>query len=137
MIPTTVIKRFLTDISTATTITYVDLAITTFPLYNSAARHALGLPDGRPGRPWSAASTGRSATGIPETPRRHSHHRRHAVASDGTVDSTAATSRCRGRERKFKGDKVDLDVIREGKPIKLTVPLPNRFRSIFLPTPTT
>ncbi len=44
IIPTPVIRRFLTDIEDGSYDHYVDLAISTFPLYNPAMRQALKLP---------------------------------------------------------------------------------------------
>ncbi|MCH7228650.1 trypsin-like peptidase domain-containing protein [Haloferula sp. A504] len=45
IIPTPVVRRFLTDIEDGHYDHYVDLAISTFPLFNQAMRQALKLPD--------------------------------------------------------------------------------------------
>ncbi len=45
IIPTPVVERFLKDIEDGSYDHYVDLAISTFPLFNSAMRRALKLPD--------------------------------------------------------------------------------------------
>jgi len=45
IIPTPVIRRFLTDIEDGRYDHYVDLAVATFPLYNAAMREALKMPD--------------------------------------------------------------------------------------------
>ncbi|MGB6223081.1 trypsin-like peptidase domain-containing protein [Haloferula sp.] len=44
IIPTPVVRRFLTDIEDGRYDHYVDLAVSTFPLYNEAMRNALKLP---------------------------------------------------------------------------------------------
>ena len=124
MIPTTVIKRFLTDIADGHYDHYMDLAIQTFPLYNTAARHALGLPDDGQGVMVSTVLGGGASVGILKPRDVILSIDGLPVASDGTValdDSHVQMAEV--VERKFKGDKVSLDVIRDGKPLKLTVPL--------------
>jgi S1-C subfamily serine protease len=128
MIPTPVIKRFLTDITDGHYDHYVDLAITTFPLYNPAARHALGLPDDNRGVMVSSVFGGGSSAGILKPRDVVLAIDGHSVASDGTLDLDGSNvEMSEVVERKFKGDKVELDVIRDGKPLKLTVPLDEPF----------
>ncbi len=128
MIPTTVIKRFLTDIADGRYDHYVDLAITTFPLYNSAARRALGLPDDGQGVMVSDIYGGGSADGILKPRDVILTIDGHAVASDGTVElDDSNVQMAEVVERKFKGDKVDLGLIRDGRPLKLTIPLTEPF----------
>ena len=43
--PTPVVRRFLTDINDGRYDHYVDLAVSTFPLFNASMRRALSLPD--------------------------------------------------------------------------------------------
>jgi S1-C subfamily serine protease len=45
IIPTPVVRRFLTDVEDGRYDHYVDLAVSTFPLFNEAMRRALGLPN--------------------------------------------------------------------------------------------
>ncbi len=45
IIPTPVVRRFLTDIEDGRYDHYVDLAVSTFPLFNDAMRRALRVPD--------------------------------------------------------------------------------------------
>lgn len=128
MIPSTVIKRFLTDISDGHYDHYVDLAITTFPLYNSAARHALGLPDNGQGVMVSGIYEGGSSFGFLKPRDVILSIDGHPVSSDGTVRLEGSdVQMAEIVERKFKGDKVELHVIRDGKPLKVTVPLDEPF----------
>ncbi len=124
MIPAPVIKRFLADIADGRYDRYVDLALTTFPLYNPAARHALGLADDARGVMVSEVFGGGSSAGIVKPRDVILAIDGHSVASDGTLELDGSNVLLNEIvERKFKGDKVDLDVIRDGRPLKLTVPL--------------
>ena len=124
MIPTPVIHRFLADISDGRYDRYVDLAITTFPLYNPAARHALGLADDARGVMVSEVFGRGSSAGILQPRDVILAIDGHSVASDGTLELDGSNMLLNEVvERKFKGDKVDLDIIRDGRPLKLTVPL--------------
>jgi len=128
MIPTPVIKRFLKDIEDGHYDHYVDLAITTFPLYNPAARHALGLPDDGQGVMVSSVYGGGSSDGIVKPRDVILSIDGHAVASDGSVQMEGSNVELAEIiERKFKGDTAKLEVIREGKPLTLSVPLTSPF----------
>ncbi|MGH8048130.1 MAG: PDZ domain-containing protein [Chthoniobacterales bacterium] len=128
MIPTPVIKRFLTDIEDGHYDRYVDLAITTFPLYNPAARRALGLPDDSRGTMVSSVFGGGSSADILKPRDVILAIDGHPVASDGTVQlDGSSVEMSEIVERKFKGDKVEIDVVRDGKPLKLTIPLDEPF----------
>ena len=124
IIPTPVIKRFLTDIADGHYDHYVDLAITDFPLDNPAARHALGLPDNSLGVLVSRVFAQGSSDGILKPRDVIVGMDGHSVFSDGSVDIDGSNvSMAEIVERKFKGDNIQLDVIRDGKPLKLTVAL--------------
>lgn len=124
MIPTTVIKRFLKDIEDDRYDKYMDLTLTYHPLHNPAMRKALGLTEGDKGVfvgnvYKNGVSDGRvnpgdvllAIDGLP-------------IASDGTVTIDGETvEMAEVVERKFKGDKVDFDVLRDGKQLKVTIPL--------------
>jgi len=124
MIPTPVIKRFLKDIDDGHYDRYMDLAISYHPLHNPAMRHALGLTDDDSGvfvgsvYP-SGASAGYLKPGdvllkIDGLP----------IASDGTVVIDGdAVEMAEVVERKYKGDKVAFEVLREGKTQTVVVPL--------------
>jgi S1-C subfamily serine protease len=124
MIPTPVIRRFLKDIEDGHYDHYVDLAITTFPLYNPAARHALGLPDDGRGVMVSTVYDGGSSGGIIKPRDVILSIDGHEVASDGSVKMDGSdVELAEVIERKFKGDTAKLEVIRDGKPLTLSVPL--------------
>jgi S1-C subfamily serine protease len=124
MIPTPVIKRFLKDIADGHYDHYVDLALNWSPLYNPAARHALGLPDDGRGVIVAKVFGGGSAEGIVKPRDVILSIDGHAVASDGSVELDGSdVELAEVIERKFKGDKVKLEVVREGKPLELVVPL--------------
>ncbi len=124
MIPTSVIKRFLHDIEDGRYDHYVDLAITWFPLYNPAAREALALPDDGQGVLISKVYNGGSAQGILKSGDVILNLDGHAVSSDGSVQIDGSDVQlAEVIERKFKGDTVTLDLIREGKPLHVAVPL--------------
>jgi len=124
MIPTPVIRRFLKDIEDGHYDKYVDLMISYHPLHNPAMRKSLGLTDGDSGVLVGAVYDGGVSDGllfpgdvllgIDGLP----------IASDGTVVMDGETvEMAEVVERKFKGDKVDLDVLRNGKQAKVTIPL--------------
>ncbi|MDD5199616.1 MAG: trypsin-like peptidase domain-containing protein [Terrimicrobiaceae bacterium] len=128
MIPTSVIKRFLKDIEDGHYDHYVDLALTWFPLYNPAARHALGLPDDGQGVTVSTVFGGGSSAGIVKPGDVILAIDGHAVASDGSVQIDGSdVELAEVIERKFKGEKATLKIIRDGKPLKLVVPLTEPF----------
>lgn len=128
MIPTSVIKRFLKDIEDGHYDHYVDLAISWFPLYNPAAREALGLPDDGQGVLVSKVYAGGSADGILKSGDVILNLDGHPVASDGSVQiDGSSVELAEVIERKFKGDVVPLDVIRDGKPLRLSIALNEPF----------
>jgi len=124
MIPTPVIRRFLKDVEDGKYDRYVDLAISTFPLYNRAARGALGLPDNDIGVFVGDVYGGGAADG---------HLRRgdvllaidgYPIASDGNVllenDGVPLAEIV---ERKLLGDKVELEIWRDRQAQKVSFPL--------------
>jgi S1-C subfamily serine protease len=124
MIPTPVIHRFLKDVADGHYDRYMDLTVSYHPLHNPAMRRALGLTDGDSGvfvgRVYGGGvSEGRLQPGdvllaIDGLP----------IASDGTVSMDGApVEMAEVVERKFKGEKVDLKVLREGKELIVTIPL--------------
>ena len=124
MIPTPVIQRFLKDVEDGHYDRYMDLTIAYHPLHNPAMRRALGLTDGDSGVFVGSVydggvSEGRLRPGdvllaIDGLP----------IASDGTVTMDGApVEMAEVVERKFKGEKVDFKVLRDGKEIIVTIPL--------------
>jgi S1-C subfamily serine protease len=122
MIPVPVIQRFLNDVRDGRYDRYMDLSINTFNLLNPAHRKALGLTDDDRGVVvTSVASAGVAAgavkagdviLGIDDLP----------VASDGSVELEGErVLMAEVAERKFMGDTVKLSLLREGKPVEVTV----------------
>jgi S1-C subfamily serine protease len=124
MIPTPVVNRFLKDIEDGTYDEYVELGISTFPLYNSAMREALAMAKNEQGVLVSAVVAESSAYGVLK--------KGDIIRSvDGYEVDPAGDVMIHGErvdmneivERKFMGDTVDLEVVRERKPMKLQVTL--------------
>ena len=124
MIPTPVIRRFLKDIEDGHYDRYVDLALSYQTLFNPAARKALGLQDDDLGVLVGSVYGGGSADGIVKPGDVLTAIDEHPISSDATIpmddDSVPLAEVV---ERKFKGDLVTLDVVRDGKPEKLKIPL--------------
>src|SRR5256886_2725703 len=124
MIPTPVIRRFLTDIKDGHYDKYVDLGVTPTKLQNPSQRRYLGLPDdGRgvivgtvieAGPVGKVLKQGDVLLSIDD----------HAIASDGFVELEGERVEMpEVVERKFKGDKVKFEIVRDKKPMKLTIVL--------------
>lgn len=130
MIPTPVIQRFLQDIADGRYDHYVDLSLTYYPLFNPAARAALGLENGDRGVLIGTVFGGGSADGLVEEGDVLLAIDGHPVASDGTVDLDNETVELAEIvERKFLGDTVELQLLRKGqeKTVKLELkPFPFR-----------
>ena len=115
MIPTPVVRRFLKDVEDGTYDRYMDLAATYFPMLNPAQRAALGVEEPDAGVLIgsvfdSGPSAGKlqpgdvilSVDGL-------------KVYSDGKIDLDGErTEMAEVFERKFKGDQVKLEVMRDG-----------------------
>lgn len=115
IIPTPVINRFLTDVKDGTYDKYMDLGLATFPLFNPAMRKALGLPDD---------DRGVLVTGItPDGPcDGFMQENDILMAIEGSPIDSAGNIIVDGEtlvlheivERKFAGDTVKLDFLRDG-----------------------
>jgi S1-C subfamily serine protease len=124
MIPTPVIQRFLKDVQDGHYDHYVDLALTYRNLFNPASRRALGLEDEMTGVQVCNVYSGGAAHGIVMLGDVILKIDGHTVSSDGTIPlGNEAVPLDEVVERKFKGDKVQLDILRDAKPMTLTVPL--------------
>ncbi len=114
IIPTPVIKRFLTDIEDGQYDKYVDLGIATFPIFNPAMRKALQLPD---------EDRGVLVTNIIEDGPCDGFIEKDDIllSIDGNAIDSAGNIKVDGEtlvlheivERKFAGDTVKLEFIRE------------------------
>ena len=124
MIPTPVIQRFLKDIQDGGYDKYVDLGLTYSKLLNPAQRHFLGLKDDDRGVliPTVVAAgpcakhvqSGDVLLAIDD----------HPIASDATVELEGERVEMpEVVERKFKRDKVKLDILRDKQPVTASVEL--------------
>ncbi len=124
MIPTPVIHRFLTDIKDGHYDKYVDLGLTYSKLQDPAQRHFLGLKDDgggvlvgtvvAAGPCEKKVQPGDVLLAIDD----------HPIASDGNVELEGERVEMPEIvERKFKGDKVKLDLLRGKQPVTATIEL--------------
>src|SRR5204863_6319868 len=124
MIPTPVIRRFIEDIKDGHYDKYVDLGLTPIKLQNPAQRHFLGLKDDdrgvlvgtviAAGPAANSLKAGDVLLAIDD----------HPIASDGTVELEGTrVDMPEVVERKFKGDKVKLDIWRDKKPMTVAIEL--------------
>ena len=124
MIPTPVIRRFLRDIEDGKYDRYVDLGITPIDLQNPALRHFLGLKDDDRGvLVGTVVAAGPSANSLQAGDVLLAIDD-HPIASDGTVELEGSRVEMpEVVERKFKGDKVKLDIWRDKKPLTVHIEL--------------
>src|ERR1700682_3615328 len=124
MIPTPVVRRFLKDIEDGHYDRYVDLGITSAKLQNPAQRHFLGLKDDDRGILVStvvaagpcakAIQAGDVLLAIDD----------HPIASDANVEwEVYRVEMPEVVERKFKGDSVKFEILRDKKPMSVKVEL--------------
>jgi S1-C subfamily serine protease len=125
MIPTPVITRFLTDVEDGTYDRYVDLAIGDFDLINPAHRVALGMrPDSRVGTLVASVSDDGSCDGVLEEGDVLLSIDKKPIASNGYVEiNDEFVDMNEIVERKFKGDKVAMEILRDGEPMDVEIEL--------------
>ncbi|MEP6955370.1 MAG: trypsin-like peptidase domain-containing protein [Chthoniobacterales bacterium] len=124
MIPTPVISRFLKDVTDGRYDRYVDLGVTYTKLQNPAQRRFLGLKDDDRGVLVSSVIAGASAAKAIQPGDVLMAIDDHPIASDAFVELDGdRVEMPEVVERKFKGDKEKLDLIRDKKPITTTVEL--------------
>ncbi|HWX17708.1 MAG TPA: trypsin-like peptidase domain-containing protein, partial [Chthoniobacterales bacterium] len=124
MVPTPVIRRFLKDIADGHYNGYVDLAITYSKLQNPAQRKFLGLKDdGRGVLVTTVVAAGPCAKILREGDVLLAMDD-HPIASDSNVELEGERVEFpEVVERKFKGDKVKLNIRRDKQPMTVTVQL--------------
>lgn len=124
MIPTPVIQRFLKDVSDGRYDKYVDLGLSYFKLQNPAQRRFLGLPDdGRGVLVGSVVEAGPSGNKIKPGDVLVTIDN-HAIGADSFVELQGERVEMpEVVERKFKGDTVKLDIIRDKQPASVTLQL--------------
>ncbi len=124
MIPTPVISRFLADVKDGRYDKYVDLGITYFKLQNPAQRRFLGLQDDDRGvlvQTVVAASSAAKALKSGDVLLAIDDH---PIASDSFVELEGERVEMpEVVERKFRGDSVKLDILREKQPMTVNVEL--------------
>jgi len=125
MIPTPVIQRFLEDIrKDGRYDKYVDLGVTYTKLLNPAQRHYLGLKDDDRGVLIPTVVLAGPCAGKVLPGDVLMAIDGHPIASDATVELEGERVEMpEVVERKFKGDKVKLDLVRDKQPINATIEL--------------
>ena len=124
MIPTPVVKRFLKDVEDGKYDHYVDLGITEFPLFNPAMRKKYGLATNAPGVLVAYVTPEGPCDGVLE-------ENDILTAINGNSIDTAGNIVIDGEkvnmneivERKFAGDSIELQFIRQGKEMKKSATL--------------
>src|SRR5216110_1996353 len=124
MIPTPVINRFLKDISNGHYDEYPDLAITYAKLQNPAQRKFLGLKDDDRGVLVSSVIAAGPSNGILRPGDVLLTIDGHPIASDANVELEGERAQFEEVvERKFKGDSVKFDLLRNKQPMTATIKL--------------
>jgi S1-C subfamily serine protease len=133
MIPTPVIRRFLKDIEDGHYDRYVDLGITYAKLQNPAQRHFLGLKDDDRGALVETVLAAGPAANSLQAGDVLLAIDDHPIASDATVELEGSrVDMPEVVERKFKGDKVKLDIWRDKKPLTVSVELGSVWPYLYL-----
>ena len=124
MIPVPVIERFLKDVEDGKYDRYIDLAISYQNLFNPAARRALGLEDNDSGVMVGAVYGGGSSDGILRPGDVLLEIDGFPIASDGSIRlQNGVVPLTEVVERKFRGDKAKLVILRDRKKETVQVPL--------------
>src|SRR6266404_6319889 len=124
MIPTPVINRFLKDISNGHYDEYPDLAITYAKLQNPAQRKFLGLKDDDRGVLVGSVVAAGPSNGILRPGDVLLTIDGHPIASDANVELEGERPQFEEVvERKFKGDSVKFDILRDKQPMTVTINL--------------
>ncbi|MFM8808142.1 MAG: trypsin-like peptidase domain-containing protein [Chthoniobacterales bacterium] len=124
MIPTPVVRRFLQDVEDGSYDRYMDLAATYFPLLNPGQRAALGLADTDGGVLVGSVFDGGASDGKLRTGDVILSVDGKLIASDGKIELDGErVEMAEAFERKFKGDKAELEILRDGKKEKVTLEL--------------
>jgi S1-C subfamily serine protease len=133
MIPTPVIRRFLKDVEDGHYDRYVDLGITYAKLQNPAQRHFLGLKDDDRGALVETVLAAGPAANSLQAGDVLLAIDDHPIASDATVELEGSrVDMPEVVERKFKGDKVKLDIWRDKKPLSATIELGSVWPYLYL-----
>lgn len=124
MIPTPVINRFLKDIEDGQYDHYVDLGVSEFALFNPAMRKKFGLSQNAPGVLIARVTPEGPCDGVLQDNDILTSINNNAVDAAGNILIDGEKVNMNEIvERKFSGDSIKLDIIRDGKPMKKTVTL--------------
>ncbi|MEM7697670.1 MAG: trypsin-like peptidase domain-containing protein [Verrucomicrobiota bacterium] len=124
MIPVPVIERFLTDVEDGSYDHYVDMATGVLNILNPAQRRALGLQNDGIGVMVSSPDASGSAGGILKVRDVLMSIDGHTIFSDGFIEIEGERVDLNEIiERKFAGDTVDLEVLRDGEMESITLEL--------------
>ncbi len=124
MIPVPVVERFLKDVEDGKYDRYIDLAISYQNLFNPAARRALGLEDDDRGVMVGAVYGGGSSDGILKPGDVLLEIDGYPIASDGSIRlQNGVVPFTEIVERKFRGQKAKLIIIRDRKKQTVAVSL--------------
>jgi S1-C subfamily serine protease len=124
MIPTPVINRFLHDIKDGRYDKYVDLGLTYSKLQNPAQRRFLGLKNDDRGVLVNTVLAAGAASQVLQSGDVLMAIDDHPIASDSFVELEGERMEMpEVVERKFKGDSVKLDILRNKQPITVNVAL--------------
>src|SRR4051794_2067964 len=124
MIPTPVINRFLKDVSDGRYDKYVDLGITYSKLQNPAQRRFLGLKDDDRGVLVNTVIAASSSAKVLKSGDVLMAIDDHPIASDSLVELEGERVEMpEVVERKFRGDTVKLDILRDRQPLTVTIDL--------------
>jgi S1-C subfamily serine protease len=124
MIPVPVIERFMKDVEDGKYDRYIDLAISYQNLFNPAARRVLGLEDKDSGVMVGAVYGGGSSDGILRPGDVLLQIDGYPIASDGSIRlQNGVVPLTEVVERKFRGEKVKLVILRDRKKQTVQVPL--------------
>jgi S1-C subfamily serine protease len=124
MIPTPVINRFLQDIGNGHYDEYPDMAITYAKLQNPAQRRFLGLKDDDRGVLVSTVVASGPSDGVLYPGDVLLAIDGHPIASDANVEVEGERAQFEEVvERKFKGDSVKFDILRNKEPMAVTISL--------------
>lgn len=122
MIPTPVIKHFLQDVTDGRYDRYMDLSLTFFNTLNPAMRKALGLPDDDRGVVVTSVQKAGVSYGVLRPGDVLLAIDGREISSDGMVELEGErVLLSEVAERKFRGDTVRFNVIRDQKPLECTV----------------
>ncbi|MEQ1859495.1 MAG: trypsin-like peptidase domain-containing protein [Chthoniobacteraceae bacterium] len=128
MIPTPVIQHFLRDIKDGRYDRYVDLSVGIFPLFNPAQRKAFGLADDDRGVMVSGVLAAGSSAGVLRLSDVIMSIDGLPVASDGMVELEGErVQMAEVAERKFVGDSVKLEIVRDRQPQTVEVKFATAF----------